>query len=268
MLFSCDKIEDDRYHIIQKEDVTVEFPVLDKNSVYRKILLDEFTGHMCTNCPAGHAILNDLHSRYGDTLVIMGIHYGALAKPFGSTFSYDFRTEAGNAIGDYFNIDGIPVAVVNRELKSGGWQREQWSSVVANVDRTDVSAAIQIVNQYDPENKIVKANAKVTMLTDYPHPLQLAFYMIEDNVIKPQKNGTQTVTEYTHNHVLRASFSPKPFGEILNNGEILLKDGEYTMASVLKFDNLDLNLDNCSVVAVLYDKANDLVLQVESLKIK
>lgn len=266
--FSCDKVEEDRYQVSTIEDVSVEFPAVDKGSVYRKVLLDEFTGQLCTNCPAGHAILEELHGRYGDTLVIMGIHYGQLARPFGSTFTYDFRTEAGNTIGDYFNIDGIPAAVVNREYKSGGWLRDSWQTVVANTDRSVVYAALQLINQFNASKNEIKANVKVTMLKDYPNPLQLALYVIEDGVVKPQKDGTVTIDEYTHNHVFRASFTGNAFGDYLNGGAALENGGEYLYASTMSLNDKDWNADNCSVVAVLYDKSENIVLQVESVKFK
>ena len=89
LLFSgCDKIEGDIYQIVQNEVVTVTFPDINPDEVYRKILVEEFTGHRCTNCPQGHQTLETLHQQYGDTLVTVGIHYGALAKAIrGSTGS-------------------------------------------------------------------------------------------------------------------------------------------------------------------------------------
>lgn len=264
LLFSCDKVEGDRYEIMERESVDVEFPDIDKSNVYRKILIDEFTGHMCTNCPAGHAVLNDLHNRYGDTLVMMGIHFGSLARPFGSTFTYDFRTEAGNQLGEYFSISGIPVAIVNMNNTPGGWQREQWPSAVAAVDRSDVSAAIQIINNF--KDNELKANVKVTMLKDFPSQLRLAIYLVEDGIVKPQKDGTETIMEYTHNHVFRTALTD-PFGSVINNGEGFAEGDAFTYASVANFNDKDWNPNNCSVVAMLYDMINGDVLQVETCKV-
>ena len=176
LLSGCDKIEGDFYQIVQNEDVTVTFSDINPDEVYRKILLEEFTGHRCTNCPQGHQTLESLHQQYGDTLVTVGIHYGALAKPFGSMFSYDFRTEVGNQIGDAFSIDGIPAAIVNRMDKNGGWPREQWASVIRDIDRTQVPAAVQLINEYDADNMKLKANVKVTMLKDYPNSLRIVVF--------------------------------------------------------------------------------------------
>lgn len=261
LLAGCDKIEGDIYQIIQNEDVSVTFPDVNPQDIYRKVLVEEFTGHRCTNCPQGHQTLETLHQQYGDTLVTVGIHYGALAKPFGSMFSYDFRTEAGNQIGDAYGIDGIPAAIVNRIQKSGGWPREQWASVVRDVDRSKVYAAVQLINEYDAASKSLKANAKVTMLSDYQNPLRLILFVLEDGVVKPQKDGNQDVEDYVHNHVLRSALTD-PFGFAFGKEAWKSGDAEMYAASV-SLAETDWVPENCYVVAALYDPAISEVLQVE-----
>lgn len=266
-LFSkCDKIEGPYYEILTNEDVDADFPELDPSTVYRKMLIEEFTGHRCTNCPQGHQTLETLHQQYGDTLITVGIHFGSLAKPLGETFSYDFRTEVGNAIGAEFAIEAIPKAIVDQEYKEGGWSRDQWATVLKDVDRSDVYAAIQLVNQFDAECKILKANAKVTMLDNYPNPVKLAFYLVEDGIVKPQKDGNQDVLDYVHNHVLRASLNGV-HGVALNGGNPIPKDGFEVYAASIDISATDWVPENCYVVAILSDQSTKKVLQVEKLDV-
>lgn len=266
-LFSkCDKIEGPYYEITDNEDVIVAFPDLDPSKVYRKMLIEEFTGHRCTNCPQGHQTLENLHQQYGDTLITVGIHFGSLAKPLGETFSYDFRTEVGNLIGAEYGIDAIPKAIVDQEYKEGGWSRDQWATVLKEVDRSKVYAAIQLINEYDAEHKILKANAKVTMLEDYPIPMKLAFYLVEDGIVKPQKDGNQDVLEYVHNHVLRASLNGV-HGVTLNGGNAIPKDESEVYAASIDMSETDWVPQNCYVVAILADQSTNKVLQVEKLDV-
>lgn len=265
LLVGCDKIEGDIYQIVQNEDVTVTFPDINPDEVYRKIFVEEFTGHRCTNCPQGHQTLESLHQQYGDTLVTVGIHYGALAKPFGSVFSYDFRTEAGNQIGDAYGIDGIPAAIVNRVQKSEGWPREQWASVLRDVDRSKVFAAVQLINEYDAASKTLKANAKVTTLKAIDNQLRLILFVVEDGIVKPQKDGNQDIEDYVHNHVLRCALTD-PFGFPLTKDTWQNGDFEMYAASV-SFDGQDWNPENCQVVAALFDPITSEVLQVEKANV-
>ena len=78
---SCDKIEGPYITPDESVETNVEFPDIDPNNVFRKVLIEEYTGHRCTNCPDGHRELASLHERYGDTLVAIGIHAGTFALP-------------------------------------------------------------------------------------------------------------------------------------------------------------------------------------------
>ena len=268
LFFACDKIDGDYTVIPSNAQSDVSFPEVNPGEVYRKMLIEEFTGHRCTNCPMGHQILETLHSRYGDTLVAVGIHYGALAKPVGSTFNYDFRTEKGTRLGDYYVIDAIPSAIVNRNYKEGGWSRELWGNQLAEVDRSQVYAALQLINQYDASKKTLKTNAKVTMLKDYPNPLSLVVYLLEDGIVKPQKDGNQDIEDYVHNHVLRKTVTDDILsGYKLNMANAMNAGDSDTFAASVGFSDTDWVPENCYVVAFVLDATTQEVLQVETLNV-
>lgn len=269
MLFTtCDKVEGPYYEVVEQEDVTVEFPDVDPAKVYRKMLIEEFTGHLCVNCPAGHRTLEQLHQHYGDTLVTVGIHCTRLAEPEpGTLYDYDFCTEAGSEISAFYGIDAIPSAIFNRNYEEMGWPRAEWTTVAEAIDRSQVYAAVQLINEYDASARKLKANVKVTMLKNYQHPLRLLLFLLEDGVVKPQKDGTQDVEEYVHNHVLRYAFTD-PFGYPLGNNMSSWQIGdEELFAAKVSFDGTDWVPENCHVVAALYDHESKEVLQVEQLNV-
>ena len=47
----------------------------------RKILLEDYTGHKCPNCPEAAVEAHNLKLAYGDSLVIMAVHAGVFAEP-------------------------------------------------------------------------------------------------------------------------------------------------------------------------------------------
>ncbi len=267
LMSACDRVEGPYIIPSEVEEVTVEFPPLDPSSVFRKLLIEEYTGHYCPNCPDGHDELDRLHGIFQDTLVVVGIHAGALAVPHptDANFAYDFRTNVGNELRSFFNIDGIPVAIINR--KPNIVSPARWQSKLEAEDRTPM-AAIQLVNQYDASG-MLKVNAKVTMLQDYPNALRFSLFLIEDNIIKPQLKHSETILDYTHNHVLRAGLNGT-FGDLLTGDGILQKDSAYTYGRSITFAGHDWNPDNCSVVAILYykDEIKGEVLQVEQLPVR
>ncbi len=268
----CDKIEGPYIDIPHHEDVTVVFPELDKSTVYRKVLIEEFTGHKCTNCPGGHEKLAELHNIFKDTLVMVGIHATSLAKPSSnanSIWKYNFRTEEGMDIADYFGISGIPAAIINRQPYAGGWGISEWQSKIQAVDRSKSYAAIQMINQFNtPSQNSLKVNVKVTMLENYDAPVKLSLLLIEDGIIKPQMLGDlSTDTNYVHNHVLRANLNGT-FGEYLTPDGKVEKDSAYIYAYTIDFTKHDWVPANCSVVAILYDQSpNGQALQVECIPV-
>lgn len=262
----CDVIEGPYMNLSEREDVTVVFPDLNPDEVYRKVLMEEYTGHRCSNCPAAHQVLDQLHSVYGDTLIIVGIHATSLAAT-NLDYPYDFRTEVGDQLANDFGINAIPAAVFNRENDHpGGLGKDEWMGKLRELDRSSVPAAIQLINEYNASAASLKVNAKVTMLEEYEHPLYLSLFLIEDGIVQPQLSGMTMIPEYTHNHVLRAALNGT-YGAYLTTDGLLEKDNAYTYGSSISFLEHDWNAANCTVVAFLYDRANGKVLQVETLPV-
>lgn len=259
----CDIIDSPYIIVSDEEAISADFPVLNESSLYRKVLFEEYTGHRCQNCPNGHRKIQELHNIFGDTLVPICIHATTLAAPT-DEFPTDFRTSVGNDLATDFQIDGIPAGIVNRIPEPGGWGINRWQSKIQAVDRQTPLAAIQLVNQYNYQmlGKL-KVNVKVTMLSENPNPLYLALYVVEDSIISKQIDGTEEIENYVHNHVLRGSLNGT-YGIMLNNGEALQNHQACTYAKSIDFMGHHWAAENCSIVAILYDKVSKEVIQVET----
>src|SRR5258708_19057865 len=78
-IFSCDKVEHPYINVSssnQVSDSSCVFPVSNPN-VYRKIFLEDYTGHLCGTCPPAAVALYEtwgLKQTYGDTLISIGVH--------------------------------------------------------------------------------------------------------------------------------------------------------------------------------------------------
>ena len=74
----------------------------DTTEVVKKVLIEEFTGVRCVNCPQGSAEIENLLSIHGDKLVAISIHAGFFAPPYPESL-YDLRTPDGDKkIGEFF----------------------------------------------------------------------------------------------------------------------------------------------------------------------
>jgi hypothetical protein len=259
---SCDQIEGPYAQLDDLEDVTVDFPDLDLSTVYRKVLIEEYTGHRCPNCPTGHEKLEELLTRFGDTLIPVCIHATSLAAPT-TEFPDDLRCATGMELANDYQIDGIPAGVINRADEPMGSIPARWLSKIQAVDRTDIPAAIQIINQYDElANRLLKVNVKVTLLKPAANDLHLSLFLVEDGIVSPQIDGTEVIEDYVHNHVLRGSLNGT-YGTVLRDPVIGATYESYVLAKTISFVGQDWKPENCSVIAILYDKNNYNVLQVE-----
>ncbi|MBR4136520.1 MAG: Omp28 family outer membrane lipoprotein [Bacteroidales bacterium] len=259
LAFSCDRVEGPYIVLDDEETITVDFPDLDPASVYRKVLIEEYTGHRCPNCPAGHDKLEELITRFGDTLIPVCIHATSLAQPT-TEFPDNLMSATGTELATDWQIDGIPAGVINRANEPMGSIPARWLSKVNAVDRSHVPAAIQLVNQYN--DGLLKVNAKVTLLEPYSSPLRLSLFIVENNIVSPQINGTETIEDYVHNHVLRGSINGT-YGQLLNGTGELTAGESYLYAKSFSFVGTNWKPEHCTVVAILYDKNNHDVTQVE-----
>ena len=70
----------------------------------KKILLEEFTGIHCGNCPDGHAMAKKLHTAKPEDVFIIAVHAGYYAEP--GADQADLRTDDGIELHDFFGADG------------------------------------------------------------------------------------------------------------------------------------------------------------------
>ena len=90
-------------------------------SFVQNVLIEDYTGHTCPNCPEAARELQAIHDIYGDQIIGMAIHVSkSFARPYhisqAPQFQYDFRTQWGDAWDDFFGISlaGLPRGMINR----------------------------------------------------------------------------------------------------------------------------------------------------------
>jgi len=83
----------------------------------QKVLIEDFTGFRCGNCPAASEIANNLYKAYKGKVIVLGIHSGpTFASPRGKLYAEDFRTSVGEELFTTFlgANGGQPNGMVNR----------------------------------------------------------------------------------------------------------------------------------------------------------
>lgn len=73
-----------------------------QNDTVRKVLLEEFTGHQCPNCPNAHTTAKNLKDFYDKQLIIVVVHATSFTDNDNPPFVYNFKTPAGNELFTFF----------------------------------------------------------------------------------------------------------------------------------------------------------------------
>jgi hypothetical protein len=267
---SCDKIEEPYLHLTN-QDTTITGGNDTLVPDVRKILLEEFTGHKCPNCPGGAEEAQSLKARYGQQLIVMAIHSGFDSEPDATgDFTYDFRTVEGGQIHDFYNAQFYPSGIVNRIKPEGASNitlfKSSWDGAIADLVDLPQQASIKITAQYTASTGKLEVSTETEFLEDLTGTFHITVFVVENGIIKPQKDLTSTIYNYEHNHVLRTSMNGA-FGTPVGG------TGSGMMGMVT--DNFTITMDeewvveNCEVIAVIHqqDHATRGIVQAEKKKL-
>ena len=118
----------------------------------KNILIEDFTGHLCQNCPDAARELEAIHDVYGAQIIGLAIHVGnTFARPYPlseAKFTYDFRSKWGEELDNLFNITdaGLPKGMINRIGYPNDHRKDkgQWLASVGDELNKEVIFGINI----------------------------------------------------------------------------------------------------------------------------
>ncbi len=264
MIFSssCDKVT--QYY---EDDVTF--------NPDRKVLVEDYTGHKCGNCPRATRSIYDLKKIYGENLIIMAVHAGFFstpASPQASSYTYDFRTPEGTELNDDFgfNFAGYPNGMVNRRTNSDGsniFPYTSWADEVSKVlyDFSQVPASISISNDYDDTDRSLTTEVTTVINTDLSSSYRLSVMLVEDHIVNWQKDYDVTpedIPDYVHREALRESLNGT-YGDNISS----LDPGDVNKNTYSITLDAEYEASECSIIAFLYDVSTKEIISVEQAKI-
>ncbi len=214
-----------------------EYNLIGPTESDRVVLIEEFSGARCPNCPQGSQELENLKAIHGDNLVIVSIHAGDFAFPYPDS-KYDFATEGGDQLLDLLgNPLGYPSAVVNREEQNGSYQvfSSRWASLVSEELEQPARLSIHTEVEYDTVSRVADMTVTILPFQDIPESLYLTVLVKEDDIVDPQADRAVSegiVPEYVHKNVLRQIIS-EPYGDVLleeiNAFQPIVKNYSFTL---------------------------------------
>ncbi|GCD78457.1 hypothetical protein JCM31826_19390 [Thermaurantimonas aggregans] len=229
--------------------------------IKRVVLLEEFTGHQCQNCPDAHAVARVLKDQYGAQLALVAIHAGSFAN-VSTDYPYDFRSQVGNELFAFFNGAAVPNGMVNRKEYSTSLthlkNHTSWNTHVAEEAAKDPDLDIRITKTFNSSSRSLTVKTDLKGLRNVPGNFKLSVYLTESGIISPQKNGSQRIENYTHNNVLRTSFNGTFGTQVMTGGIALNKEESYEYTLTLPAEWV---AENCEIIAFVYDADTYYVVQ-------
>lgn len=255
---ACDEIPEGEYLLI--DDST---PVYEGTG--HKVLLEEFTGVKCNNCPAANAKAKNLQAIYGkENLILLGIHAGNLATT-DAEHPKAFNTPEGTELFNFFQLFGVPVGFVNRlDYDQGGIIKPDgsWAGEVATeLEKLPVASISLNEDSYNSNTMELTVTGNVSVSGTLPSNMYVCVYLSEDDIVSAQTMGDKSVNvNYVHGHVFRGSFTGT-YGQPI---DLSSGSGSFTESITLPSDAVK---ENCEVIAFIYDRDNYQIIEVQSLEI-
>jgi len=254
-LFSaCDKIDEPYKKEVEAGDGT-------------PVLLEEFTGHKCVNCPAAHIQAEQLMEDNNGKVFVISVHAGYYASP-SEELPEDFRTNIGDELNTAFGVVANPSGLVNRS--GDPLYTSDWASHVAEQMAIEPKFTLELLHNYDGENRKINLALNVKSLQNLSGDYWYTVYITESHIIAPQLNNDHEVgevpliEEYEHNHVLRGSMNgtwgSELFSGDINSGTSFTKELSYTLPA----EWVD---SNCQLVGFITNKDSQEIVMVAQVDI-
>jgi len=221
----------------------------------QNVLLEDYTGTWCGNCtriPYAVEKFKEVSSK----IVEVAIH-NQLSDPY-KVDSKPFFAQLVQLIFPGNSVLGLPKAKLNRTKT---WTAFEYLNLNDALSLTGNNCGLGLSMNSTVANGNINIDVKVKFAQNYSN-LKLVVVVLENNLIHDQinynsyvGNGDHVLTNYVHNHVLRA-----PLTDILGDAILGSTLGQIVTKSFsVPIPTNDFNADNISFVAMIVDENNTVI---------
>jgi hypothetical protein len=232
----------------------------------RNVLIEDFTGHRCKNCPKASKEIEALVDAFGaDRIIGLAIH----ANPGNFTntnadYPTDFTTQEGKDIQNFFGTLNLPSGMVNREnwtpTGNSHWLGSPYNWPTLSAEAMDSTLRVELQVEAAMSSGTLNVDVSALPQVGILHDLDVVVMVKESGIVSPQKMPDDTRdAEYVHNNVLRDFVTPT-WGEEIGTSPMVQGD-ELTSSHSIAW-NTDWVQANSAVVVYVFNPENYRILQV------
>ena len=257
---SCDNIpEEDRY---------IEVEV---NKSEKVVLLEDYTGMQCVNCPDAAAIIDNIHHTFGDNFIAVGLHptSGPYQKPMPGKDGVMVNLSSDDADAYYkkYSVKAFPTAMIDRSTFDGSKlldNKDKWAAYVNQQMTASTPVNLSMESTYDATTRTVTLATDIEFSEAGGETLYLHLWVLENGIIGPQVTAKGVNWEYEHNHVLRSAINGT-WGQSL--GASFNADQRLETFTTTYTLNAAWKAGNCEIVGFVYRASDDVILQAHLVDI-
>lgn len=219
----------------------------------RAVLLEEFTGQACTNCPDGHAAIREITGALGDSVVAVGIHASDLAD---KRYPIGLWTQTGE---EYYKAAGspaLPTGII--DMQTAPLQVSDWGASINRLIMEPTPFTVAAAAELSADASKFDITVDFSSGEDYEGRLMV--WVVENNIERRQLDHGTWIDDYMHQHVFRAAATDDIWGEA-----VTLKAHEPQRRTYSVDMDIDWEGPNLYAVAFLYN-ADGVAQATQSLK--
>ena len=231
----------------------------------KTVLIKDFTGARCVNCPAAAEHAHNLQHQLDEGhIFILSIHAGFQAQPLGQF--PDFLTDEGTEW--YNNHDSNPLFTVDHvALTEGNTLNEaQIDAPVADALLEEQSFEIRMTPRYDEASRQLNVMVNAYALIDLDGEFYITACLVEDHIVGWQTTPNGIDKEYDFRNVFRGTLNGA-YGDAFEDAHVV--SGDTFIFNYSTEISADYNADECYLMVYIYDKnQGDKILQTAVKRIK
>ena len=242
-------------------------PIDTNDVVMRNILIEDYTGQKCNNCPRATDAIKVIKglNGYEGRVVSIAIHTGFFADPKAPPFDADFRTDEGNALESFFKPSGYPTGMVNRvDYPAPFKSYTSWADETSAFIEMEADLSLDISANFDSGSRQVSISVDSEVFNEIVGDFNIVLLLAEDSIVSPQVTPTGNDLDYVHNYVLRKS-SNSIWGDSYITGSAT-EGTKLNYTGTITIEN-EWREDHCRIIAFVYSTTNQEVIQVNEIKL-
>lgn len=243
----------------------------------RRVVVEDYTGMWCQNCPRGIAIMQRLSKYHNDDFIGIAIHTG-----------YQEPLKCEDYRGIASRVPGVPYVDLNRKVRAGSYKGDSEFEEQIN---EGTFANLDVFAQWDKETNNINVTSQTTFLINPENKdYALGYVLVEDSMKRANFyqynnahererghseeydwwiNAPGIVYGTTFNHVaIAAKGVEKGLDNSIDKNFVIDKP---LMHNVV-FSNINqytksINRQNMSICAFIYDRKNNYIINANKCKI-